>query len=108
MASDAITVAEKPGFQPAGALSLVERLGGLLARELAPSPRKFRITLRIALIGTVGAGLIAACHVHNELGTYIVWLLVGAGPMMSFSNAATMLAMEGLALAASLVMARIL
>ena len=38
-------------------------------------------------IATIGAGLVASCHVNNELGTYIVWLLVGAGPMMSLRKA---------------------
>ncbi len=38
-------------------------------------------------IATLGAGLIASCHVNNQLGTYIVWLLVGAGPMMSLRKA---------------------
>ena len=33
-------------------------------------------------IATIGAGLVVSCHVNNELGTYIVWLLVGAGPMI--------------------------
>lgn len=35
------------------------------------------------MIGTVGAGLIAACHVNNQLGTYLVWLLIGPVAMMS-------------------------
>ena len=60
-----------------------DQLAALLARELAPSSRKFRTALRLATMATLGAGLVVSCHVNNELGTYIVWLLVGAGPMMS-------------------------
>jgi hypothetical protein len=37
-----------------------------------------------------------------------VWLLVGAGPMMSARKALLVLGMEAIALAASLVMARVL
>jgi hypothetical protein len=55
-----------------------DRLAALLGRELAPSSRKLSNSLRLATIGTLGAGLIASCHVNNELGTYIVWMLVGA------------------------------
>ena len=85
-----------------------DQLAALLARELAPSSRKLRTALRIATIGTLGAGLITICHVNNQLGTYIVWLLVGAGPMMSFRKAGAFLIAEALALAASVVMAGIL
>jgi hypothetical protein len=73
---------------------LLDRLGTLLARELAPSRRKLRTALRLAIIGVIGGGLVAACHVYNELGLYIAWVLVGAGPMISrrtagvFSNCA--------------------
>ena len=91
--------------QPSGWL---DQLSALLARELAPSSRKFRTALRLATIGTVGAGLIASCHVNNQLGTYLVWLLVGAGPMMSPRKASAFLIAETLVLASSVVMAGIL
>lgn len=85
-----------------------DRLSALLSRELAPNSRKLRTAARLATIGTLGAGLIASCHVTNELGTYIVWLLVGAGPMMSPRNASAFLIAEAVALCASVVMAGIL
>lgn len=85
-----------------------DQLEALLGRELAPSSRKLRTALRLATTGTLGAGLIASCHVNNQLGTYIVWLLVGAGPMMSFRKAATFLIAEAIALSAAVVMAGIL
>ena len=85
-----------------------DQFAALLARELAPSSRKLRTALRITTIGTLGAGLVTICHVNNQLGTYIVWLLVGAGPMMSFRKAGAFLIAEALALAASVVMAGIL
>jgi uncharacterized membrane protein YccC len=102
----ATTVVAQPELRPAEPYRWADWLGGLLARELAPSPRKFRVALRITLIGTLGAALIAICHVSNELGTYIVWLLVGAGPMMSLRRAGLFLALLGIAAAGSVVMAR--
>jgi hypothetical protein len=89
-------------------LGWLDQLAALLARELAPSSRKFRTALRLATIGTLGAGLIASCHVNSGFGTYAVWLLVGAGPMMSPRKASAFLIAEALALSTSVVMARIL
>lgn len=80
----------------------------LLARELAPTPRKLRTALRITTIATVGTGLVASCHVNNELGAYLIWLLAGAGPMMSVPKAVAFLIAEAIALAGSVVMARAL
>jgi hypothetical protein len=88
--------------QPSGWLDQLKRL---LARELAPNPRKFRTALRIATIATIGAGLIASCHVNSQYGTYFVWLLAGAGPMLSVRKALLFLVAEAFALAASVVMA---
>jgi len=91
--------------QPLGWFAQLE---ALLASELAPTPRKFRAALRLTTVATIGAALVAVCHVNNELGTYIVWLLVGAGPMMSVRKALTFLIAEALALVFSVVMARAL
>jgi hypothetical protein len=98
----------KQGFRVPNAFGWFDKLETLLARELAPSPRKLRTALRLATMGATGAGLIASCHVNSELGTYIVWLLVGAGPMMSLSRAVRFLIAQALALIASVVMARLL
>ena len=54
----------------------LDRLEALLARELAPNSRKIRTACRMAAIGTIGGGLVAACHVYNELGLYLAWALV--------------------------------
>ena len=81
----------KPELRLAQPLGWYDRLAALLARELAPSSRKFRTAFRITKIGTLGAGLVASCHVNNQLGTYLVWLLVGAGPMMSVRKASAFL-----------------
>jgi hypothetical protein len=78
-----------------------------LALELAPNRRKIRTALRFTTIATIGTAIIAACHVYSELGAYIVWLLVGAGPMMTLRKALTFLIAEGIALAASVVLARL-
>ena len=85
-----------------------DQLAALLTRELAPNSRKLRTALRLTTVATIGAGVVVSCHVNNQLGTYIVWLLVGAGPMMSPRKAAAFLIAEALALASSVVMAGIL
>src|SRR5580700_7337150 len=100
-----IRLAQTPGTQTPG---WFDQLAGLLSRELAPNSRKLRTALRLATIGTIGAGLIASAHVNNELGTYIVWLLVGAGPMMSVRKAVAFLVAEAFTLAAAVVLAGIL
>jgi uncharacterized membrane protein YccC len=92
----------------AGAAGWLDRLQRLLAQELAPSSRRFWTALRLTIIATVGTALIVICHVNNELGTYIVWLVVGAGPMLSLRRATGILVAEALVLASSVVMARAL
>jgi hypothetical protein len=77
----------KPELRLASPSGWFDQLATLLARELAPSSRKIRTAFRLTTIATIGAGLVPSCHVNNELGTYIVWLLVGAGPMMSARKA---------------------
>ncbi len=98
----------KPEVRLARPSGWFDQLGALLTRELAPSSRKIRTALRMTTIATLGAGLIASCHVNNQLGTYIVWLLVGAGPMMSPRKGLAFLIAEGFALAASVLMAGML
>jgi len=98
----------KPELRLAQPSAWFEQLAALLAQELAPSSRKLRAALRMTSIATIGAGVIASCHVNNELGTYIVWLLVGAGPMMSIRKACAFLIAEALALCGSVVMAGML
>ena len=92
--------------RPASAAGWLDRLGALLAQELAPSSRRLWTAFRLTTIATIGIALIASCHVENELGSYIVWLLVGAGPMLSARNASSFLVAEGIMLAFSVVMAR--
>jgi hypothetical protein len=69
--------------------SALRSLGALLAEELAPNSRRLKTTMRMAVIGTVGAALVAACHVQNQLGTYLVWILIGPVAMMSPRKALT-------------------
>jgi hypothetical protein len=64
----------------------LDQLQALAARELAPSPRKIRTALRITTIVTIAIGLDASCHVDSALGGVIVWLLAGAGPMISYQG----------------------
>ncbi len=87
-------------------LAWLDRLEELVARELAPSSRKIRTALRIATIVTIAIGLDASCHVNTQLGAVIVWLLAGAGPMMSIRKALAWQIAVMLALITSVVMAR--
>jgi hypothetical protein len=84
------------------------RLVSLLAEELAPNPRRLKTTLRMAVIGTAGAALMASCHVQNQLGTYLVWLLIGPVAMMSPRNAVAALLTLAPMLAASVQIAGML
>ena len=84
----------------------LDRLEALVARELAPSSRKIRTALRISTIVTIAIGLDASCHVNTQLGAVIVWLLAGAGPMMSIRKALAWQIAVMLALITSVVMAR--
>ena len=87
-------------------LAWLDRLEALVTRELAPSARKIRTALRIATIVTIAIGLDASCHVNTQLGAVIVWLLAGAGPMMSIRKALAWQIAVVLALITSVVMAR--
>jgi hypothetical protein len=87
-------------------LAWLDRLEALVARELAPSARKIRTALRISTIVTIAIGLDASCHVNTQLGAVIVWLLAGAGPMMSIRKALAWQIAVMLALITSVVMAR--
>src|SRR5712692_4571477 len=84
----------------------LDQLEALVARELAPSPRKIRTALRLSAIVTIAIGLDASCHVNSQLGAVIVWLLAGAGPMMSIRKALAWQIAVMLALITSVVMAR--
>jgi hypothetical protein len=87
-------------------LAWLDQLEVLFARELAPSPRKIRTALRLSTIVTIAIGLDASCHVNSQLGAVIVWLLAGAGPMMSIRKALAWQIAVMLALITSVVMAR--
>jgi hypothetical protein len=80
----------------------------LAAEELAPRPRRFATTLRFAFIASVATGVMAACHVDTPLGPYLMWLLLGAVPMMSPVRAVGFLAVEGAVLALSVPIAGML
>jgi Fusaric acid resistance protein family len=87
-------------------LAWLDRLETLVARELAPSTRKIRTALRVTTIVTIAIGLNASCHVNSPLGAVIVWLLAGAGPMMSLRRALSWQIAVMLALITTVVMAR--
>ena len=81
----------------------------IIRAELTPHHRRIRNTIRMATIGTVGAGVMAACHIQSVLGTYIIWTLVGsAGPMMGFGEAFAFTIAAGALMALSVPLAGIL
>jgi Fusaric acid resistance protein family len=80
----------------------------LLAEELAPRPHRFKESLRMTVITTIGVGLMAACHVINPLGPYVVWLMLGPVAMMSPRTAAVYLIFTAPILAAAVPVAGIL
>jgi uncharacterized membrane protein YccC len=84
----------------------LDRFEALVAHEIAPSARKIRTALRIATIVTIAIALDASCHVNSKLDAVIVWLLVGAGPMMSIRKALAWQIAVMLTLITSVVMAR--
>jgi uncharacterized membrane protein YccC len=84
----------------------LDRLEALVAHELAPSAGRIRTALRISTIVTIAIGLDASCHVNTKLDAVIVWLLAGAGPMMSLRKALKWQFAVMLALIASVMMAR--
>ncbi len=85
-----------------------DQIAALLARELAPNSRKLRCCASHDHDCHDRRRPVASCHVNNELGTYIVWLLVGAGPMMSLRKACAFLIAEAIALCGAVVMAGML
>jgi uncharacterized membrane protein YccC len=80
----------------------------LLKKEFSPSRRRLVNSVRLATIGTVGAGLMAALHVDTALGPYLVWLMIGAAPMLSLLKAFVYLIAEAPLLVASVPIAGVL
>jgi len=80
----------------------------LLKKEFSPSRRRLVNTTRLATIGTIGAGLMAALHVDTALGPYLVWLMIGAAPMLSLLRAFVYLVAEAPLLVASVPIAGVL
>src|SRR5579863_4646020 len=89
-------------------LAWLDRLEALVAHELAPGPRKIRTALRISTIVTIAIALDASCHVNTRLDAVTVWILAGAGPMMSVRKALAWQIAVMLALITSVMMARAL
>jgi len=86
----------------------LDRFEALVAQELAPNTRKVRTALRISTIVTLAIGLDASCHVNTQLGAVIVWILAGAGPMMSIRKAFAWQIAVLVSLITAVVMARAL
>ncbi|MBF6569922.1 MAG: FUSC family protein [Candidatus Binataceae bacterium] len=94
--------------RPHNAETQLRRLGALIVEELALRPHRLRTALRFASIATIGAGLMAAAHVDSPLGPYVIWLMLGAGPMLSLQTAIRYIAIEAPLLAISVPLAGIM
>ncbi|HTY54048.1 MAG TPA: FUSC family protein [Candidatus Binataceae bacterium] len=91
-----------------GAWAWLDWLSALITTELAPSRRRITNSVRLATIATVGAGIMAACHVDTQLGPYIIWLSIGASPMLSLERASIYVLAIAPVLAASVPVSGIL
>lgn len=80
-----------------------------LVEELEPRPGRLWDSVRMALVTAVGAGLMAAMHIDTELGVYLLWSIVSApAAMMAPAAGAALIAVLGIALAASVPLAGVL
>ena len=87
----------------------IQFLIDMVRAEMVPHRRRTRNTIRMTVIGTLGAGLMTACHVESVLGTYVLWTLIGSpGAMMSFAQALGYTVATGILLALSVPLAGIL
>src|ERR1700730_9065349 len=53
-----------------------------LTQQLASNPHRVRTSMRMALIAALGAGLMAAMHIDDSLGVYVLWSIVSAPAAM--------------------------
>ena len=81
---------------------------GYLADELAIRPRRVARAVRLALMTSVGIGLMAALHVESMFGPYLLWA-VAAAPraMMTATQAGALIVTEGVLLIAAVPLAGI-
>jgi uncharacterized membrane protein YccC len=82
---------------------------GYLSEELSIRPGRLTRAIRLAMICTVGNGLMAAAHVDSILGSYLLWA-VAAAPraMMTPREATRLIATQGLMLAMAVPLAGVL
>jgi uncharacterized membrane protein YccC len=80
-----------------------------LAEELSVRPGRLMRAIRLAMICTVGNGLMAAAHVDSILGSYLLWA-VAAAPraMMTPIEATRLIITQGLFLALAVPLAGVL
>jgi len=80
-----------------------------LADELAARPQRLARAVRLALMASLGIGVMAAAHVESSLGPYLLWA-VAAAPraMMTPGQAGALIATEGTLLIAAVPLAGIL
>ncbi len=80
-----------------------------LAEELSVRPGRLMRAIRLAMICAVGNGLMAAAHVDNILGAYLLWA-VAAAPraMMTPIEASRLIVIQGVMLALAVPLAGVL
>jgi len=73
-----------------------------LKNEFALKPGRVRIALRVGLETSIGIGLMAAMHIENVLGAYVIYNVAASGvPMITPMLCLTLIIVEAIALAAS-------
>jgi len=94
---------------PRGVETRIDRAGRIAREELAPSPARLRTAMRIALICSLGTGLIAVMHIQSVLGAYTLWGLTSTPTVALRPMRALMLIVViGFAMAISVPIAGIL
>jgi len=82
---------------------------GYLAEELAARPGRLVRAVRLALLVSVGNGLMAAAHVTSVLGAYLLWAIAAAPrPMMQPGEAMRLVVTQAALLALSIPLAGLL
>ena len=80
-----------------------------LAEEFAARPRRLMRAVRLALLTSLGIGVMAAAHVESILGPYLLWAIAAAPrPMMTPREAIRLIVTQGVLLALAVPLAGLL
>src|SRR4029077_17041261 len=84
-------------------------LSGYLAEEFAARPQRLARAVRLALLVSLGMGVMAAAHVESPLGPYLLWAVAAAPrPMMTVPEAVRLVVTQAVLLALAVPLAALL